>query len=111
MLDKVLVAGAVAACLSLVLEVVPGLADLWEKANSKVKALVVFGACLGLPLIALAASCVGLDIGFGAVCPTGVQDVYDALIVGAAAFASSQVVHANAGRLLAFSREYNDGAG
>ena len=106
-MDSHLVAAIVASFVSLALEVVPGLSDVWEGFDGKFKSLTVFGMCLGLPLLALAASCVGVDVGFGVSCPAGPQDIFDALLIGASAYAASQIVHANAGQSLALSRQFN----
>lgn len=90
MLDKIAVAAAVGAVVSLLLEVVPGLAEAWDQLNSKAKRGAVLLLSLGLPLIAVAAKCFGLDVGLGGACPSSIQDVYDALFVGFAAFGGSQ---------------------
>lgn len=106
-MDKVVIATVVASFISLALEVVPGLADLWDKVEGKAKAAVVLLLCLAVPFLASGGACFGIDAGLGASCPASPQDVFDALLLGFAAFSASQLVHANAGESLGFARARN----
>jgi drug/metabolite transporter (DMT)-like permease len=92
-LTDVAIAGLVAAFLSLVLEVVPGVADLWEKVDKKYKSLVVLVVSLLVPPAIVGLSCLGVDVGFGSVCPdpANPQLWVDAVLLGLAAFFASQV--------------------
>lgn len=106
-----LIAGFVAAAISLALEVVPGLRDLWGGVASKYKPLVVLALCLVVPLVGIALACARIDIGLGAVCPPvsdAGQAIAGALELGVVAFVSSQVVHSQIGSGLAISRRFNE---
>lgn len=114
------VAAVVAGVISLALEIVPGLRDVWQGGVSfRYKPLVVFGLCLAVPLLALAASCAGLDLGTGAVCPADLsQGVLDALLTGvfasAGAFSSYTFVGNKQSQAIEFKKEdeaYLKGAG
>ena len=86
----------VTAALSLALEIIPGFTDLWEGVAKKYKPLVVFVACLLIPLIIIGVSCLGVDLGFGAVCPNPAdsQMWVNGVLLGLMAFAASQGTYA-----------------
>lgn len=92
-MTEAIIAAVVAGAISVALEVVPGLRGLWDKLNTDYKALVVFVLCLLLPPLFVGASCLGLDIGVGAVCPdpANAQMWFDALRLGFFAYLGSQV--------------------
>jgi len=57
------VAGIVAALISILLEVIPGLAAKWEKVDTTYKRLAWLIGCLAVPMAVLGAGCLGLDLG------------------------------------------------
>ena len=93
------IAGVVAAVISILLEVVPGLADKWGKIDSTYKRLAWLGGCLVIPLVVLSAGCLGLDL--GVIAPAcDEQGVIEALRVGFAAYFTGQATFAIAGRAI-----------
>jgi len=97
------VAAFVAAFLSLALEVIPGLRDLWDGVATKYKPLVVLGLSLLVPVGAVGLACGGVDIGLGATCanPADAQLWIGAVKIGFAAFIASQVTFRYVGANLA----------
>lgn len=86
------VVAAVAVVVSLLLEVVPGLAEKWNTLDETYKRLAWLGGCLAIPLAIMGAGCAGLDLGVIAPsCDT--QGVVAALKVGFAAYFASQVTY------------------
>lgn len=91
-MNEEIIAVVVAGAVSVALEVVPGLRGLWGRVASDTKALVVFLACLLLPPLFVGASCLGVDVGAGAVCPNpaDAQMWFDAVKLGVFAYLGSQ---------------------
>jgi drug/metabolite transporter (DMT)-like permease len=91
--SDIAIAGLVAAFLSLVLEVVPGVSDLWEKVDKKYKSLIILVVSLIVPPALVGVSCLGVDLGFGQICPNPAdpQMWFNAVLLGLGAFFASQV--------------------
>lgn len=96
---KAIVATA-AAALSIALEVVPGLRDLWQRLPGEWRALTVLILCLGIPVAATGAACLGVDLRLGATCPdpTDPQLWADAVLTGLSAYLGSQISFEALGR-------------
>jgi hypothetical protein len=88
-----IIAGVVAGAISIALEVVPGLREVWQGVGRRWKPAVVLALSLGVPLVATWAACRGIDIGLGALCqdPGSPQVWVDAVRLGFVAFLASQV--------------------
>lgn len=91
------IAAAVAVVVSLLLEVVPGLAEKWNTLDETYKRLAWLAGCLLIPLAIVGAGCAGLDL--GVVSPgCDVNGAVEALTVGFAAYFASQVTYSVASK-------------
>ncbi|HUW08360.1 MAG TPA: hypothetical protein VM537_01465 [Anaerolineae bacterium] len=98
------VAAVVTAVISILLEVVPGLAKEWDKIDSTYKRLAWLIGCLVVPLAILGAGCLGLDLGVTApACDK--QGAVEALRVGFAAYFTGQVTFAVVGQAIRKQRK------
>jgi hypothetical protein len=98
------VAAVVTAVISILLEVVPGLAKEWEKIDSTYKRLAWLVGCLVVPLAILGAGCLGLDL--GVIAPAcDKQGAVEALRVGFAAYFTGQVTFAVVGQAIRKQRK------
>jgi len=98
------VAAVVTAMISILLEVVPGLAKEWDKIDSTYKRLAWLVGCLVVPLAILGAGCLGLDL--GVVAPAcDKQGAVEALRVGFAAYFTGQVAFAVVGQAIRKQRK------
>jgi len=96
-LSAEVVAAVVAAAISVLLEVVPGLAKMWDGVAPEYKRLAWLVGCLAVPLVILGAGCVALDL--GVVAPTcDKQGAVEALKVGFAAYFAGQATFAVVGQ-------------
>lgn len=91
-LNDVIVYSIAMTALGLSLEIIPGLNDLWLKVEKKWKPLVVAGLCFVIPFAFVGASCLGVDVGFGNICPDpkSPQMWFEAGMLGVFAYLSSQ---------------------
>jgi len=94
------VAAAVASAISLALEIVPGLRQVWEKVATQWKPLIVFVLCFAIPYGLSYLACAGVYLGGGAVCPADAQSHADLIMLGILAFVSSQATFAAIGQSL-----------
>jgi len=86
------VAAAVAVVVSLLLEVVPGLAEQWNSLDETTKRLAWLAGCLVIPLAIVGAGCAGLDL--GVIAPgCDAEGVVEALKVGFAGYFAGQVAY------------------
>jgi len=102
-MNEELIIAVVASAISIALEVVPGLRNWWDKIpNKQVKSLVVFLACLVIPLGAVGLKCLGVDVGLGAACPNPAdpQLWVNALVLGLTAFLSASASYKYIGQPL-----------
>ena len=98
------VAAVVTAVISILLEVVPGLAKEWDKIDSTYKRLAWLVGCLVVPLAVLGAGCLGLDL--GVVAPAcDEQGAVEALRVGFAAYFTGQATFAVIGHAIRKKRK------
>jgi len=98
------VAAVVTAVISILLEVVPGLADKWGNIDSTYKRLAWLIGCLVVPLAILGAGCLGLDL--GVVSPAcDKQGAVEAFRVGFAAYFTGQVTFAVVGQAIRKQRK------
>jgi len=98
------VAGIVAALISILLEVVPGLAAKWEKVDPTYKRLAWLGGCLAVPMVVLGAGCLGLDL--GVIAPAcDKQGAIEALKIGFAAYFAGQVAYTVVGQAVRKARK------
>ena len=98
------VAAVVTAVISILLEVVPGLAKEWDKIDSTYKRLAWLVGCLVVPLAVLGAGCLGLDL--GVVAPAcDKQGAVEALRVGFAAYFTGQATFAVIGHAIREKRK------
>ena len=87
----------VAAVVSLLLEVVPGLAKWWAGLDDTQRRLGWLIGCLAIPLVLVGAGCVGVDL--GVVAPAcDWQGVVEALKLGFAAYFAGQAMYALVGK-------------
>ena len=93
------ISAGVGVLISLLLEVVPGLAGWWEGLDGTWKRLGWLGLCLVLPLAVLGAGCAGLDLGVaGPACD--VNGAVEALKLGFVAYFAAQGTYATVGRVV-----------
>jgi len=93
------VAAVVTAVISILLEVVPGLAKEWGKIDSTYKRLAWLVGCLAVPMAVLGAGCLGLDL--GVVAPAcDKQGAVEAARIGFAAYFTGQVTFAVVGQAI-----------
>ena len=98
------VAAVVTAMISILLEVVPGLAKEWDKIDSTYKRLAWLIGCLVVPLAILGAGCLGLDL--GVVAPAcDKQGAVEAARIGFAAYFTGQVTFAVVGQAIRKQRK------
>lgn len=93
------IAGIVAAVVSLLLEVVPGLSEWWDGLESTWRRLGWLGGSLAVPLVVLGAGCAGLDLGVAAPACDG-AGVVEALRLGFTAYFTAQATYAIVSRPL-----------
>jgi len=86
------IAAGVAVVVSLLLEVVPGLAEWWEEVAPTWKRLGWLVGCLVLPLVVLGLGCAGLDLGVSAPA-CNADGVLIALRLGFAAYFAGQATY------------------
>ena len=98
------VAAVVTAVISILLEVVPGLAKEWGKIDSTYKRLAWLVGCLAVPMAVLGAGCLGLDL--GVVAPAcDKQGAVEAARIGFAAYFTGQVTFAVVGQAIREKRK------
>lgn len=97
------VAGAVAVVVSLLLEVVPGLAEQWNGLDGTYKRLAWLAGCLLIPLAIVGVGCAGLDL--GVIAPACDADGFvEALTLGFTAYFAGQLAYAVAGKKVRVKR-------
>ena len=97
------IAAGVGVLVSLLLEVVPGLAGWWEGLGTW-KRLGWLLLCVVLPLVVMGAACLGLDLGVGApACEA--NGVVEALKLGFTAYFAAQGTYATVGRVVRGKRQ------
>lgn len=92
-MDANIVVGIVAWVLSLLLEVIPGFTDVWEKISPKWKPLLFLGFCVVIAFVLPLLSCVGVDLKTGATCPPSdgiVQFITTQIFIAFAAWGITQ---------------------
>jgi len=93
------IAAVLAGLISVLLEVVPGLAAKWEKIDSTYKRLAWLIGCLVIPLAVLGAGCLGLDL--GVIAPAcDQQGAIEALKIGFAAYFAGQATYTVVGQAI-----------
>jgi len=98
------VAAVMTAIISILLEVIPGLAEEWGKIDSTYKRLAWLVGCLVVPLAILGAGCLGLDL--GVVAPAcDKQGAVEAFRVGFAAYFTGQATFAVVGHAIRAKRK------
>jgi len=98
------IAAGVGVLVSLLLEVVPGLAGWWEGLVGTWKRLGWLVLCVVLPLVVMGAACLGLDLGVGApACEA--NGVVEALKLGFTAYFAAQGTYATVGRVVRGKRQ------
>ena len=94
-MDAVAIAAFVGIVFSFVWEAVPVLKTQFDKLPEGAQRPVLAGVFLAVPVAASFLACAGVALpGLAASCPAGVNDVLNALVLGGAAFLSSQGYHA-----------------
>jgi hypothetical protein len=98
-LSAEIVAAVVAAVISILLEVVPGLAAVWGKVDPTYKRLTWLIGCLLVPMVVLGAGCIGLAL--GVVAPAcDKQGIIMALKIAFVAYFAGQATFAVLGRAI-----------
>ncbi len=103
-MSQELIQGAVLVLFSLALEVVPGLRGLWARVSPDNRQTYLFGIYLGLPLLALGAAALSVDVGLGIALPVAdasfvAQYIFDLEVVAVAAYMFSQATYPVVSRL------------